>query len=79
MWLWYNWRSAIVLSSELVVLDEEHWDGWKDVDAVAKRIKILQQGMLTPEANHLVMPITFAGRFDDATRDDALGLSKRWT
>ena len=44
-----------------MVLDEEHWDGWKDVDAVAKRIKILQQGMLTPEANHL------AGRFDDAT------------
>ena len=61
MWLWYNWRSAIILSSELVVLDEEHWDGWKDIDAVAKRIKILQQGMLTPEASHL------ASRFDDAT------------
>ena len=61
MWLWYNWRSAIVLSAELIVLDEEHWDGWKDIDAIAKRIKILQQGMLTPEANHL------AGRFDDAT------------
>ena len=51
-----------------MVLDEEHWDGWKDIDAIAKRIKILQQGMLTPEANHL------AGRFDDATIFDFDGL-----
>ena len=52
MWLWYDWRAAVIVNDDGMVIDILEWTK-PEVNQATHRLDAIRNGGLTNEAKHL--------------------------